>query len=735
MNRNFTSQFAPTALLTLIVLSASLRPAAAHEGMWIPSTLQKLVIGDMQAAGLELSAEDIYSINQSSLKDAIVHFGGGCTAEVISRKGLILTNHHCGYSQIQSHSSVENDYLKYGFWAEEMTEEFPNEGLTATFVVRIEDVTEALKEAAGDLEGAERQAALRARASALIEEATRDNGYEAEINPFFYGNSYYMVVKEVFRDVRLVGAPPSAIGKFGGDTDNWEWPRHTGDFALFRIYADTDNRPADYSPANVPYTPKHSLPINMDGLDPGDFTMVFGFPGLTEQYLTSDAVAYVLEQANPFRKAMREASLGVIDRAMGTSDALRIQYAAKQSRISNAHKKWIGQTMGLERYDVLGQKRAFEEAFREAAAENPEFDQDIPERLAKLYGEYSPYVLARDYLIEFYFYGPEILRFAEQFGAVAMHRDSLDEAGVLSEKIEKLRAAAEKHFKNYDKSTDRDVMAAQFPVFAKGCPEMLMPEVLRAFADKHGQDGKAAAGDMYGETVFADKDALMKLLDKPNKRMAKTILKDPAFLAGYGLMENYRSTVAPGHAYFNDQKDALMREYVAARMALFPEGNYWPDANSTLRITFGMMEGSRPRDGMKYLPYTTLDGVAEKYIPDHRDFDVPEKLLELQREHDYGPYATEGEMRVCFLGSNHTTGGNSGSPTLDARGHLVGLNFDRTWESTMSDIMFNGEICRNIMVDIKYVLFIIDKFAGADHLIDEMELVYLKDREAEPIEN
>ncbi len=735
MNRNFTSHFAPTALLTLIVFFASPRPAAAHEGMWIPSTLQKLVIGDMQAAGLELSAEDIYSINQSSLKDAIVHFGGGCTAEVISRKGLILTNHHCGYSQIQSHSSVENDYLKEGFWAQEMTDEFPNEGLTASFVVRIEDVTDAMKEAAGELEGAERQAALRAMASTLIEAATRDNGYEAEINPFFYGNSYYMVVKEIFRDVRLVGAPPSAIGKFGGDTDNWEWPRHTGDFALFRIYADADNKPADYSPANVPYTPKHSLPINMDGLDPGDYTMVFGFPGVTEQYLTSDAVAYVLEQANPARKAMREASLGVIDRAMGSSDELRIKYAAKQSRIANAHKKWIGQTMGLQRYDVLGQKTEFEEKFREAAADNPDIDPEIPARLGELYAEFSPYVLARDYLIEFYFYGPEILRFAEQFAQVAEFRDSLDDAGLLSEKVEKLKTAAEKHFKNYDRITDRQIMAAQFAVFTEGCPEMLVPQVLREYASKYGEDGKRAADAFFGQTVFADKEALMKLLDKPNKKMAKTVLKDPAYLAGAGLMQNYRSAVAPGYAYFNDRKDALMREYVAARMTLFPEVNYWPDANSTLRITFGSMEGSRPRDGMKYMPYTTLAGIAEKYIPDHRDFDVPEKLLELQRERDYGPYATEGEMRVCFLGSNHTTGGNSGSPALDARGHLVGLNFDRTWESTMSDIMFNGEICRNIMVDIKYVLFIIDKFAGAGHLIDEMELVYLKDREPAPIEN
>ncbi|MFN2423618.1 MAG: S46 family peptidase [Cryomorphaceae bacterium] len=696
----------------------------AHEGMWIPSTLQKLVIGDMQAAGLELSAEDIYSINQSSIKDAIVHFGGGCTAEVISRKGLILTNHHCGYSQIQSHSSVEQDYLTDGFWAGEFGEELPNSGLTATFVVRIEDVTDALNSAAEGLEGMEREAALRIQASALIAEASNGNGYTAEINPYFYGNAFYMVVKETFRDVRLVGAPPSSIGKFGGDTDNWEWPRHTGDFSIFRIYADADNNPADYSEDNVPYTPKHSLPINMDGLKPDDYTMVFGFPGTTEQFLTSDAVAYVLERANPARKAMREASLGVIDAAMLSSDTIRIQYAAKQSRISNAHKKWIGQTMGLERFDALAKKRKFEEEYREKAAASGEFDPEVPERLGALYEEFGDYAFARDYLIEFYYYGPEIFRFAEQFSDVAQHYDSLSDAGLLEGQIEKLKASAERHFKNYNKATDSRVMAAQLPLFLNGCPELLVPPVLRDYERKFKGDGLLMAGEIYKNTVFADKDELIKLLGKSGKGISKTILKDPAYLAATGMIDAYRDEVMEGYGMFKGAEGELMREYVKAIMALFPDKNYWPDANSTLRITFGKMEGSKPRDAMKYLPYSTLEGIAQKYIPGHRDFDVHERLLELHSERDYGKYATDGELRVCFLGSNHTTGGNSGSPALDARGHLVGLNFDRTWESTMSDIMFNPEICRNIMVDIKYVLFIVDKFAGASHLIDEMELVY-----------
>lgn len=722
LNKLFTKFF------LAFFLVFSLHAAQAHEGMWIPSTLQQLVVGDMQAAGLQLSAEDIYSINQSSIKDAIVHFGGGCTAEVISKKGMILTNHHCGFGQIQSHSSLENDYLKYGFWAASTADELPNPGLTATFVIRIEDVTNQLMTAAGSSEGPERELALRTRASELIGEATDGNHYEAEIKPFFYGNAYYMIVKETYLDVRLVGAPPSSIGKFGGDTDNWEWPRHTGDFSLFRIYAGPDNKPAPYSDDNIPFTPRHSLPINMDGLNPDDYTMVFGFPGVTEQYLVSDAVTYVLERANPARKAMRNASLGVIDRAMGQSDEVRIQYAAKQARIANAHKKWIGQTMGLERFDAVAQKREFESAFREKAMDHPDVDADIPAKLGSLYEQYGDYALARDYLIEFFYYGPEILRFAEKFAVLANHHDSLSNAGLLEAELTKLQSAMESHFKDYTASVDQQVLAAQAPLLLEGCPDMLIPASLRELGLKHNNDGRAIAQEVFGKTVFADKAALEDLLTKSGKKISKTILRDPAYLISTEMIDNYRNTAAPGYGAFKNAENELMKQYVKGRMTLFPELKYWPDANSTLRITYGKMEGSKPRDGMKYLPYTTLTGIAQKYIPDHRDFDVPARLLELEAQRDYGRYATNGELRVCFLGSNHTTGGNSGSPALDARGQLVGLNFDRTWESTMSDIMFNGEICRNIMVDIKYVLFIVDKFAGAGHLVDEMELVYAADK-------
>lgn len=702
----------------------------AHEGMWIPSTLAKLVEGDMQNAGLKLSAEEIYSINQSSLKDAIVHFGGGCTASVISDQGMILTNHHCGYSQIQSHSSVENDYLKDGFWAMKRSEELQNANLTATFVVKIEDVTEFVVKRTKGLEGEAKLAAIADVTSALEKGATEGTHYKASVKPFFYGNAYYMIVTETYNDVRLVGAPPSSIGKFGGDTDNWEWPRHTGDFALFRIYAAPDNSPADYSPDNVPYTPKRSLSVNMDGLKEGDFTMVFGFPGSTDQYLSSYAVKYVTDVENPAQIEMREASLSVIDAAMEISDKLRIQYASKQSRISNAYKKWIGQNMGLERFDAVAKKEAQEKLFVEAArAKGLDNYAGLIDQFATLYSENEQYQLGRAFLIEFFYYGPEAIRFSTNFRKLALENASLTESGKINEEKERLKKSIAAFNKDYDADTDRRVMAAQLSIFIEKCPKILSSATLNSYLAKHG-NAKDAADAIYAASIMDNESELVKLLNLSGKKQVKAIENDPLYKIGDELLKSYNDQVRPGFENFMKRESELMEDYVKGTMELFPNKNYWPDANSTLRLTYGKMEGSEPQDGIQYKAYTTLDGVVQKYIPGDKEFDVPEKLLELQQNRDYGKYATDGEMRVCFLGSNHTTGGNSGSPALDANGRLVGLNFDRTWESTMSDLMFNGEICRNIMVDAKYMLFIVDKFAGAGHLVDEMKLVYNADKAA-----
>src|SRR5690554_6425463 len=692
--------------------------------MWIPSTLAKLVEGNMQDAGLKISAEDIYSINQSSLKDAIVHFGGGCTASIISEEGMILTNHHCGYSQIQAHSSLENDYLKDGFWAMNKSEELQNPNLTATLVVRIEDVTDRILKGANGLVGDERQAAIAGVIAAIENEATSGNHYEAKVKPYFYGNEYYMTVTETFRDVRLVGTPPSSIGKFGGDTDNWSWPRHTGDFALFRIYAGSDNAPADYSIDNIPYKPKHSLSVNMDGLQPGDFTMIFGFPGTTEQYLSSYAVEYVTNVENPIQIEMREASLKVIDAAMESSDKLRIQYAAKQSRISNAYKKWIGQNMGLERFHAVKQKQEQEKLFVEAARANSDYAMyaDLPAKFESLYTENEQYQLARSFLIEFFYYGPEAVRFSTNFKNLAEKGSSFTDEGMKDEK-ERLRNVMEGFNKDYDAATEQGVMAALLEIFVEKCPDVLSSPTLNTYMAKYG-NSKNAANAIYKESIMDDQSELLDFLNKSSKTQSKVLSKDPIYKIGDELLAAYNSKVRVGYGNFINQERELMEDYVKATMALFPDKTYWPDANSTMRLTYGAMEGSEPQDGLEYKAYTTLTGVMQKYIPGDKEFDVPAKLIELEENADYGKYATEGEMRVCFLGSNHTTGGNSGSPALDGNGHLVGLNFDRTWESTMSDIMFNGEICRNIMVDAKYVLFIVDKFAGAGHLVEEMNLVY-----------
>ncbi|MEM9050671.1 MAG: S46 family peptidase [Bacteroidota bacterium] len=721
-----SNRFKSVIFLSLSFLF-SISTATAHEGMWMPNTLAKLVIDDMHDAGLKLTAEEIYSINQSSLKDAIVLFGGGCTAEVISNEGLILTNHHCGYGQIQYHSSLENDYLKNGFWAMNRSEELVNPQLTATFVVRIEDVTNKMLGAAAGLEGAERSAALRGKAQELEGSAVEGSKYGAQVKPFFYGNAYYMIVTETFKDVRLVGAPPSSIGKFGGDTDNWEWPRHTGDFSLFRIYASAENEPADYAEDNVPYKPKKSLEIDMSGIQPGEYTMVFGFPGRTYQYLTSYAVDYAINVQNPARIGMRRASLSVIDAAMEASDANRIKYAAKQSRISNGYKKWIGQNMGLEKYRALEMKQSQEEEFKKRlmASDNSDYE-NLLDRMYALYEENNKYQLARDYLIEFYYYGPELLRFSSRFTNLIDNYDSLETTGQLQTVIDGLKKGLESFYKNYDAEVDKGIFRIQSPIFLEKSPALLHSATMKSYAEKSGNDWNAFAEEVYENSILDDRAALEELLTKSGKKISKTLSQDPFYLISKETLENYDLNARSQYGIFKGQEDAFMKDYLRLTMELFPDKDYFPDANSTLRLTYGKMEGSEPQDGMAYQPYTTLEGVYYKYVPGDKEFDVPEKLLDLYESKDYGQYATNGEMRVCILGSNHTTGGNSGSPALNAEGQLVGLNFDRTWESTMSDIMFNPEICRNIMVDAKYVLFIIDKFAGAGHLVEEMNLVFPK---------
>lgn len=703
----------------LLILSVSFRGLAV-EGMIIPS-LVKAFESDMQALGMKLTAEDLYSVNNSSIKDAIIHFGGGCTAEIVSNQGLIFTNHHCGLGQIQSHSSVTNDYLKHGFWAKSLADELPNAGLNATRIVRIDDVTKQVLEGTGTLTLVKDfKDKVNANIKAIIAAEKKNTGYDADIKAFDMGNSYYMLVKETFNDVRLVGAPPAFIGKFGGDTDNWVWPRHTGDFAVFRIYADKNNKPADYSKDNVPYKPLHSLPINLQNRKEGEFTMVYGFPGVTEQHVVSDYLEYIMKRERPAAIHMRKKSLEVIDAAMRSSDVVRIKYASKQARISNAYKKWIGQLDGLENLNALQVKRDFEADFNRRADANADFRfkyKGVVEELNSSFKLYEDHNMAYAMLIEYVFYGPEVLRLARTVSGYLDNYSKYVENKEWDAKKAELIAAIKRHFKDYDAKVDERIFANLSPLYRDYVGEQFMPLIMKKMSDSKLQKA------IYKKSLFANEKKLVQFIEKLSTKSMKKIQKDPAYLLYQDIMDVLRSQIQPNLDIYNLQKDMHYKIFVEGKLAMFPEKNHWADANSTLRITYGKLEGSTPEPGKTYSHYTTIDGIIEKNKTGNPDFEINDRFMELYKSKNFGSYAQDGEMWVCFTGSNHTTGGNSGSPALNAEGHLIGINFDRSWESTMSDFMFDASRCRNIMVDARYVLWVIDVYAGAGHLLKEMEII------------
>jgi hypothetical protein len=702
-------------ILLVFLLSATI--ARAEEGMLIPSLIQAFE-SDMKAMGMRLSAAEIYSVNKSSVKDAIMQFGGGCTAEIVSNQGLLLTNHHCGYSQVQSHSSLEHDYLTNGFWAKTKSEELTNPGLTATRIVRIEDVSEQILSAIRGLSDQQQiDEAIRAAASTLVADAKRGTHYQADVQAFDYGNSYYMMVKEVFLDVRLVGTPPNSIGKFGGDTDNWVWPRHTGDFSVFRIYAGKDNKPAEYSADNVPYTPLHHLPIAFKNRKEGEFTMVYGFPGFTEQHLSSGNLKYLVEKQRPMEISMRTKSLSVIDQAMRASDQVRIQYSAKQARIANAWKKNIGQVDGLEQLNAVGLKEQYEANYRSSAESKEEWRKYAPlvGKMNDLVAAKSKYEFHFTLMYEYLFYGPEFFRLARSVSDIETNYDKYAASGELDKKLETMKKSADAFFKDYDAKVDQGIFDVLTPEFRS----YLDPEFAIAALGK-----KDLSKLIYTKSVLVNKERYVAFLDKAKDKAAfKKLAKDPGYMLFTEAWTVFMEKVRPGAAEFSTEMDALLKTYVEGKMVMFPDEKRWPDANSTLRITYGKLEGSAPVDGMAYTSHTTLKGIIDKYNTGNPDFELLPRMLELYNAKDYGDYAQDGELWVCFTGSNHTTGGNSGSPVLNADGHLMGLNFDRSWESTMSDYYFDASRCRNIVVDIRYVLWVMDKYSGAKHLVDEMTLV------------
>ena len=650
-------------ILLAVLLTVSLFPLKADEGMWLPALISQR-IADMQAKGLKLSAEDIYSVNQASLKDAVVLFGSGCTGELVSDQGLLFTNHHCGYSYIQKHSSVEHDYLKDGFWALNRSQELPNPGLTVRFLERMEDVTALVLKGykPGKMDELDRIKIVKKNSEKLKEQAVKDGkGLKASVEALYYGNQYFLFVFREYTDVRLVGAPPSSIGKFGGETDNWMWPRHTGDFSIFRIYAGKDNLPADYSEDNIPYTPKKSLKISRAGVKEGDFTFVYGCPGSTQEYVHSEAVKYISEVSDPEKIALRTTRLQIMKKYMDKSQAVRIQYSSKYAGVANAWKKWQGEAKGLKKMKTVATKQAYEARFREWAR-GTEY-KDVLDNLAYIYQE-------RNALYRAYEYYNETVR-----------------------SIERLRMVSGRPFemKDYYQPIDEETFVALMEAFDKNLDDAYKPAY---FLQKRAEYDSMEA---WKDDVFASDEDARALSD--------------------ALDAFYRGAIVNKVRSLNESLQLVYRDYMRAQMAFEPEKAFYPDANLTLRVAYGHVEGYRPADAIYYHPVSTLRGIIEKDNPDIFDYNIPQTLRDI--------YAQGGheDQPVCFLATNHTTGGNSGSPVLNAEGNLIGINFDRVWEGTLSDLAFDPDVCRNISLDVRYILFIIKEIGHADYLLDEMAFV------------
>ncbi len=713
-------------LLVVFCLSiASL--VKADEGMWLPLLLQQLNEKQMKSMGMKMSAKDIYSINSGSLKDAIVSFNGGCTGEVISSKGLILTNHHCGFDAIQNHSTLEHNYIRDGYWAKNYGEEIPNQGMFVTFIIRIEDVSKpALNGVTASMTESERQSAIDKNISEIRKNAKKESYQDGFVRGFFEGNQYYLFITETYRDIRMVGAPPSSIGNFGKDTDNWIWPRHTGDFSMFRIYAGKDNKPANYSPDNVPYTPKRSLSISLDGTAEGDFTLVFGFPGRTTEYLHSSAVEQIMKVNDPAKIAIREKALNVIDGFMRKDEQIKIQYAAKYAGIQNSYKKWQGEVQGLTSTNAIGKKKTYEAEFQKRVNVNPQWKTQygtLLNDLAIAYDEIKPYGLARDYYNEI-ISKVELFTIVAQLNSLVAAYDKDGEKGYL-QKLSQVTNMLNGLFEEYSGEVDKKLFETLMEMYIKDQEVKYISPLLKEFLNNSEAFDKLAAR-MYDQTMLDDATAVMKLLEKPAAEAVADIKKQWVVQLQQDFLKTYQVQVQGKLNEIQSRINKLQRIYMQAQMDVMKERKFYPDANSTLRVTYGNVKGYNARDAVRFDHYTYLDGVMEKYKPGDYEFDVPEKMRTLYNNKDYGQYGSNGKMPVCFIAANHTTGGNSGSPALDAYGNLVGLNFDRVWEGTMSDINYDPSICRNIMVDIRYVLFIVDKFAGAGHLVQEMKLVHPK---------
>ncbi len=695
--------------ILLSVVFGTANTALADEGMWLPSVISKARIKDMQSKGFKLTAEDLYSINQASLKDAIVKLGG-CTGEIISDKGLVLTNHHCGFGQIQFHSSLKNDYLTNGFAAMSQDEELPGNNYFASILKRMDDVTnEVMKGVTEQMPIAEANKLKSKNIRAIIAKATDGNGFSATVEPMYYTNQYFLFVYQRYDDVRLVVAPPSAIGKFGGETDNWMWPRHTGDYTMFRIYANKDNEPAKYSKDNVPYTPARSLKISLKGVKEGDFTFIYGYPGRTNEYLHSAAVKYIVHKSNPDKIALRTYRLDRMIENMEKDPAIRIKYAAKKASVANAWKKWQGESKGVITLKAIENKEAFEAEFKQWAKGKPQYENLVDE-FQKQYDALEKFAFANDYYAEA-IRAIEISRIAGYYGSATEKN--------IEDLVARYKTATELFYKNYESFIDEQIAKEMLKRYIVAVDPMFVPTLL----SKHNKTMDQYIDMLYQKTIYKNYETLSAVLMKSPKEAIEIINADP-YTKLYKQLEQIRTEkITPEVSRINAEITALYKNYMKGMMEMEKTKEFYPDANSTLRIAYGKVSGANPKDGVQYKHFTTLEGIMEKDNPNIYDYNIPQKLRDIYADKNYGQWEVNGTVPVCFIASNHSTGGNSGSPILNAEGELIGLNFDRMWESTMSDIVFSEELCRNIAVDIRYVLFLTDKVMGAGYLLDEMNLV------------
>lgn len=698
----------------------------ADEGMWMPQLIESLNIKDMKKNGFKLTAEQIYSINKASMKDGVAIFGGGCTAEVISTKGLILTNHHCGFSSIAALSTVQNDYLKNGYWAMNSNEELNCPGLTVTFIKRIEDVTSKIMESIkpGFSEN-QKDSAIKATIKNLEGLAKKDTQYEAFIRPFYYGNEYYLFVTETFKDIRLVGTPPESIGKFGDETDNWVWPRHNADFSMFRIYSNKENKPSDFNAENIPYKPLHSFPISLKGVEKGDFTMVYGFPGRTQEYLTSYAVDLLINQQDPLRVKLRGIRLNIMDEDMKKNDTLRLMYTSKYAGVANAYKKWSGEMAGLKKSDAINKKKKQEDDFLALVSNDPikkETYKNLFNEFKRTYQEYAPLSKQYDYFTEC-LWGVDAFRLSSSFISVfaELKKKQQGKENKFDALLKDTKPALP--FKNFNKETDRKLCKAMLESYVAGVDREFMPRFLDSLLTVHNGIINSLTDFLYNNSSFIDNEKA-KLMFSDFEKNASLYERDPMYLLASSIYIHYQKTVIPQIGYYDRQINELQKIYVKGLIGNVKDRKFYPDANSTLRVSFGKVADYQPRDGVAHLHFTTIDGMVEKNKIGIEDYYVKPRLIELFEKKDYGQYADKnGKLRIAFTGSNHTTGGNSGSPVINAKGELIGTNFDRNWEGTMSDVMYNGDFCRNIVLDVRFTLWMVDKYAGAGYLLNEMKLV------------